>query len=154
MKNKFGIDNFLGEELLFAKVQYDQHTVPVLYEKSTVDTIQLYFKVGIIQISCLTDTDEIKLTFTKDKISQKKRNIEADRNIFKQYIGKKLNQVWTCVNSSGYFDLYILSFSYLYPNISIVSETSGLKLFETKYVSHPMLAPHAGARDLACAKNK
>jgi hypothetical protein len=135
MENKFDIDNFLGEEFLFAKVQYDQHAVPVLYEKSTIDTIQLYFKVGVIQISSINDTDEIKLTFIQDKTNQKKRNIEADRNIFKKYIGKKLNQVWTSINSSGYFDLCILSFSYLDPNILIVSETSGLKLFEAKYMS-------------------
>ncbi len=128
VENKFGIDNFLGEELLFADICYDQYALPEINEKSTIDIICLYFKVGIIKIKAIADTDEICLEFIQGTFDKKKR-LEG-KNIFTQYIGQQLNQVWNCTNAYGYFDLYILGFSYLDPSILIVSETSELKLFE------------------------
>ncbi len=130
-ENKLTIDDFLGEEIKFIDVKRDKYFPGTAQEKSMIDEILVHFADKSIVIVPVAETDEIKVTFSKRKNTNE--GIDTlEQNILSKYIGKTFNQVWNCVNSNGYFDLYILGFSYLDPSVLVLCEGSTLRILELK----------------------
>jgi hypothetical protein len=95
-------------------------------KKKSRRSLWFFFNKSII-ITPINETDELKVELS----NQPTLNIESGKaNLFSPYVGKKLGMIWNCTNLRGYFDMYIIGFEYLHPNILILCEGNALLLFE------------------------
>jgi hypothetical protein len=120
-KNKLKIEDFWGEQLINTEVITS-------YSTKEIEKITLGFLNKSIIITPVSETDEIEVEFSSLPLLTSKTT-----TMLSPYIGKKLGMIWNCTNLRGYFDMYIVGFEQLHPNILILCEGSALLLFE----AHP-----------------
>jgi|NOAtaT_7_FD_contig_21_7102455_length_950_multi_6_in_0_out_0_1 hypothetical protein len=125
VENKLVIEDFWGEKLTNVEII---HSEDIDFTRiKEIKKISLGFGSKSITITPISDTDEVKVELiNKPTLGN---NLE-EANIFTCYIGKKLGIIWESTNIRGYFDMYIIGFEYLHPNILILCEGSALLLFE------------------------
>jgi hypothetical protein len=121
-KSKIIIEDFWGQQLINTEINTS-------YSTKEIEKITLGFPTKSIIITPLSGTDEIEVEFSSLPLLTSKTT-----NILSPYIGKKLGMIWNCTNLRGYFDMYIVGFEQLHPNILILCEGSALLLFE----AHPL----------------
>jgi Family of unknown function (DUF6334) len=90
----------------------------------TFEQIQLQFASTTIVLSVDVDTDELLISQSKPVPA----NFNSTK-LFDDLVGKKLQTLWHCENSQGYFDQIIFAFDTLQPAFSILAEGAVLKLF-------------------------
>jgi len=79
-----------------------------------------------IDLYPINDTDEIEIIVTNINDSIKR----TSNQFLDQLIGKSVFTTWKCVNSQGYFDLFILGIETIRPTVSILCEGSSLKVWQ------------------------
>ena len=119
------IDDFINKSLTKAFATpanglYDQGLNP------GYETIYFCFDNDAIKLTALPDTDEIDIQLLNDY----SKNEMFAETILEGLIGRQLTYTWHCENTNNYFDAFLLSFTYLKPNIMVLSEGSCLKLFD------------------------
>ena len=88
------------------------------------DSLTLFLEFQKIELFPLIDTDEIEI-----KISVIGNSVKQNRDsFFTPFIGKEIFINWCCINSKGYFDLFILGIDSIKPTFCILSEGSSLKV--------------------------
>lgn len=93
-------------------------------EKS-FDSISIVLEFQTIDFFPMVETDEIEIKIRVNDDS----NIEFVKNEdWDKYLGKEILTFWKCINSQGYFDLFIFGIDSLTPKFSILSEGSSLKI--------------------------
>jgi len=91
------------------------------------DQITFFLDFQRIDFYSVNDTDEISV-----KVSNIKNHIiRESNNLFPDYfIGQELYITWKCINSQGYFDLFVIGIGTIRPTICILSEGSSLKVLK------------------------
>lgn len=115
------INHLFGKEVTNIKII--EETIDDL---KFINEIKIYFAHQNIIIRPLSNTDELKISFSKNKDIEQ---VSLQENTLSKLIGKKLTFAWEGYNANGYLDVCILSFEYLTPNILFLSEGSSIKIF-------------------------
>ena len=119
----FSLESLLGKKIenieIFLDKDYpNQHNI--------LEKIVFYLDNKALILKPIADTDEIKIDICDVK------NIAPQTNqphILSKFIGSNLNYTWNATNIKGYFDVFLMSFHNLTPDLMILSEGSSLKLF-------------------------
>lgn len=125
MKN---IEDCLGEKV--SQILIKPEIVFISADNEIIaEEILVLLEKSKLRILPIQDTDEISVECLEID------NTENDSDflsvtLLDEYIGEMLSESWKCVNSRGYFDLFILGFYFLHPSLMILSEGSTLKLFK------------------------
>lgn len=119
----FSLESLLGKKIenieIFLDKDYpNQHNI--------LEKIVFYLDNKALSIEPIINSDEIKIS-----IYNVKREVLQDNelHILSKFIGTHLNYTWNCINTKGYFDIFLMSFHNLTPDLMILSEGSSLKLF-------------------------
>lgn len=96
------------------------------------DEIIFLLEKSFIRILPIIDTDELVVEYND---LAELGNIDGTQEYLTHFTGKTFSAVWSCKNTNGYSDLFILSFNFLQPSLLILSEGSALALFEAKQLS-------------------
>ncbi|MFZ4797325.1 MAG: DUF6334 family protein [Bacteroidia bacterium] len=92
--------------------------------EGSFEKISIILEFQVIDFTPLIDTDEIDIQINSNKDVE---DYFISEN-FEKYVNKEILTFWKCVNSQGYFDLFIFSIDSLTPTFSILSEGSSLKV--------------------------
>ena len=123
------IENYWGEKLIKVLVKPNDDFISPS-DGILADEIIFLFENFQLKISAIVDTDEIDLKII-ERENSKIDNSYIEHKTLNNFIGKRLSQTWECFNSKNYFDLFIIGFVQLHPNLMILSEGSSLKIFNT-----------------------
>ncbi|MES2728432.1 MAG: DUF6334 family protein [Bacteroidota bacterium] len=93
--------------------------------EQSFDCFSLVLAFQTIDFLPIVDTDEIEIRIRKNDDTSIEYISNQDWN---EYIGKEIKTFWKCINSQGYFDLFIFSIDSLTPTFSILSEGSSIKV--------------------------